>query len=231
MTELRAVVFDLFGTLVPEFPLREWDAMFEAMARALRVDAGVFRAQWEATLLDRQTGRLGDMEGNVRAICARLGIAPPPDRIAAALEARADVNRRLFHPKPATVPVLEWLRANGYPTALVSMCAPDAPAMWHASPMAGLIDELLFSSEVGLRKPDPDFYLLAAARLGVEPGVCLYVGDGAYRELSGAAAVGMHPMLVRDASEDGDPVLRPQADDWVEPSIGSLAEIPQLLGG
>ena len=231
MNELRAVVFDLFGTLVPEFPLRDWDAMLRAMARGLGADEGAFRAEWGATLLDRQTGRLGDMEGNVRAICERLRIDPAPDRIAAALEARAEVNRRLFHPKPETVPVLGWLRANGYATALLSMCAPDAPAMWHASAMAGLIDEPLFSSEVGLRKPDPEFYLLAASRLGVEPQVCLYVGDGAYRELSGAAAVGMRPVLIRDASGGEDQVLRPDADDWVQPSIGSLAEIPELLAG
>ncbi len=34
-------------------------------------------------------------------------------------------------------------------------------------------------------------YETACAHLGVDPGECLYVGDGGSQELSGATAVGM----------------------------------------
>ena len=63
--------------------------------------------------------------------------------------------------------------------ALISMCAPDTPELWRAGPLAGYVDVEVFSSEVGLRKPQPEIYLLECERLGVEPGACLYVGDGA----------------------------------------------------
>ena len=50
----------------------------------------------------------------------------------------------------------------------------------------------VFSSEVGLRKPGyPAIYLAASEGLGVSPQACLYCGDGAYGELTGAATVGM----------------------------------------
>jgi putative hydrolase of the HAD superfamily len=226
---LRAVVFDLFGTLVPEFPRSDWDRMLEDMARALGLELGPLRTAWEASMIERQTGRLGDMDANVRTICERLGVDPSPAQLAVAMDARAEIYRRNFRPQPGAVETLEWLRAHGHPVALISMCAPDTPALWRASPMGGLIDVLVFSSEVGMRKPDAEIYLHATVALGVEPAVCLYVGDGSYRELSGAAAVGMHPVLIRDPAEREGEIHRPHVEDWDGPAIDSLAEIPALL--
>jgi putative hydrolase of the HAD superfamily len=225
---LRAVVFDLYGTLVPEFPLSRWDAMFEGMAAALGADVGAFRAAWEGTIVERQTGVLGDVAENVRVICERIGVSTSTDAIERALEVRAAMYREWFRPQPGAVETLGWLREQGYRTALVSMCAPDTPALWAASPLGGLVDVLVFSSEVGLRKPDPAIYLAATEGLRVAPAECLYVGDGSYRELTGAAAVGMTPVRIVDPAEEGA-VLRPDRDDWEGPAIRSLAEVRSLL--
>lgn len=229
MRRFRAVVFDLFGTLVPEFPLAEWDRMFHEMASALGVDLQAFRREWDATMIERQTGLLGDVEGNVRTICARLGVAPEPVQLAAALEVRVSLYRRWFRPQPGAVETLRWLREHAYHTALISMCAPDTPPLWRASPLRDLIDVLVFSSEAGLRKPDPAIYLRATDGLGVDPAHCLYVGDGSYRELSGASAVGMHPVLIRDPAEGDRAVLRPDAETWDGPAIRSVGEVLRLL--
>jgi putative hydrolase of the HAD superfamily len=225
----RAVVFDLFGTLVPEFPLRAWEGMFEGMAGALGAGASAFRREWDATIIERQTGRFGTVEDNVRAICERLGLTPTDTEVTDALEVREALYAERFRPQPGAVETLTWLRERGCATALVSMCAPDAPALWRASPLAGLVDALVFSSEVGLRKPNPAIYLAASDRLGVDPGECLYVGDGSNRELTGAAAVGMTPVRIVDPTEDVR-MLRPDVDDWAGAEIRSLAEIRVLLG-
>jgi putative hydrolase of the HAD superfamily len=229
MSAVEAVVFDLFGTLVPEFPKPAWDRMFEEMATALEVDVEALRGEWAETMFERQTGTLGDMDQNVRTICDRLGLAPSPERFSAAMDARAQIYRRNFRPQPGAVETLEWLRVNGFPTALISMCAPDAPVLWHASPMASLIDVLVFSSEVGMRKPDAEIYLLAAEGLGVSPDGCLYVGDGSNRELSGAAAVGMRPVLIRDPAEVEGSVFRVHVDEWDGPTIRSVPEVRGFL--
>ncbi len=56
------------------------------------------------------------------------------------------------------------------------------------------------------------------------------MGDGSFRELSGAAAVGMHPVLIVDPAEVQGSVSRFQVeDDWDGLSISSLGEVPGLL--
>lgn len=225
---MEAVVFDLFGTLVHEFPRADWDAWLRASAAAVEADPTAFRSAWEATAIERQTGRLGDLAESLRAVATRAGARPTEAQLAEALEARAALYRRWFVPRPGAGEILAELRARRMRTALVSMCAP--PAMWRASPLAGLVDAEVFSSEVGLRKPDPQLYRLACRRLGVEPSACMYVGDGSYRELSGAASVGMLPVLIRDPEERAE-MLRPDAEraSWSGESIEHLSEIRGLL--
>lgn len=213
---------------MPEFPLSEWEAMFEDMAEALGMPVEDLRRGWRETIVERQTGGFRTVEENVRAICERAGVVPNPEGLAGALEARRRLYVRGFRPRPGAVETLAWLRERGYRTALVSMCAPDTPAFWHASPLAGPIEVLVFSCEVGLRKPDAAIYLAAAEGLGVEPSACLYVGDGGYRELTGAQAVGMRPVRIVDPDEPAE-VLRPEPDDWQGPIITSLTELRTLL--
>lgn len=55
MTRIRAVVFDLFGTLVPEFPLSVWEGMLDGMVTALGADRNAFRRAWAETVVERQS--------------------------------------------------------------------------------------------------------------------------------------------------------------------------------
>jgi len=224
-----AVIFDLFGTLVYEFPRSDWDEWLDTTAAVLEAEPGAFQRAWAATAIDRQTGRAGDIEENLRTVAARAGAWPSDAQVAESLEARAELYRKWFVPRTGAEEILRALRERRVPTALISMCAPDTPALWHASRLAGLIDAEIFSCEVGLRKPEPEIYLLACERLGVDPARCLYVGDGAYAELSGAASVGMHALLIRDPAEAHIEALRPEAEDWRGPKIEDLSEISALL--
>lgn len=225
---IRAVVFDLFGTLVYELPREEWDGWLDEAAAVVEADRDAFHAAWTATAVDRQTGRLGDIDENLRTVAARAGAWPTDAQMTEALEARAEMYRKWFVPRPGAEEVVARLRRDGVRIALISMCAPDAPALWHASPLGGTMDVEVFSCEVALRKPDPAIYVLACERLGLEPAECLYVGDGSYRELTGAAAVGMRSVMIADPESTVE-MLRPDPDDWSGETIASLLEIPALL--
>ncbi|HSL10415.1 MAG TPA: HAD-IA family hydrolase [Actinomycetota bacterium] len=224
-----AVVFDLFGTLVPEFRRDEFFATVDAIALRLGADVDRFREAWTRSAPARQTGGWSSIETGVRQLCRDVGLAAPDDdAIAQALVSRAELYARKFRPRPGAVETLHELKARGYPIALVSMCAPDTPAMWHASPMAAYVDVAVFSSERGLRKPDAAIYLAAARGLGVAPERCLYCGDGAYGELSGAEAVGMTAVLIRDPELPVEDALRPDAEDWPGTAIDDLRDLVRL---
>ena len=68
--------------------------------------------------------------------------------------------------------VVPLLRAAGLRTAVLSNAdGPPRPGL------RGLVDVVLLSGETGLRKPDPQAFAGAAARLGVAPGECVHVDD------------------------------------------------------
>jgi putative hydrolase of the HAD superfamily len=226
----RAVVFDLFGTLVPEFGRADFFQAVDEMGAALGLSPDAFRTAWEGSAVERQTGVYPDVEANVRAICAALGTVPAPDVLARALDVRAAMYRRGFHPRAGAEETLRALKERGYPIALISMCAPDTPPMWRASVLAPFVDVEVFSSEVGLRKPDAAIYERACAELGVAPRDCLYCGDGAYGELTGAQAVGMTPYLIRDPDEEPDR-LRFEGEDWRGAAVSDLRDLLDLLPG
>ena len=83
----------------------------------------------------------------------------------------------------------------GTPTALLSNSWGDALA-YDPRLLEELFDAWVISSEVGLRKPDPAVYELAAERLGVPPHACVFVDD-LPGNLKPARALGMATVLHR----------------------------------
>jgi putative hydrolase of the HAD superfamily len=227
---VRAVIFDLYGTLVPEFPHEDFYASIDHMAAVLGADRVAFRDAWNETVVERQTGVHATMDENVLAICEAIGLPKPAAvDVTRALQRRAEMYETWFRPRVGAVETLTELRARGFRLGLISMCAPDTPPMWEASAFRGLVDVEVFSSVVGLRKPDPAIYRYACDRLGVEPGDCLYCGDGAYRELTGATEFGMTAVEIRDPAVDVTTLLHLEGDDWTGARIGDLRELLGLV--
>jgi len=61
-------------------------------------------------------------------------------------------------------------------------------------------DQIIFSCDVGLRKPDPRIYKLALTKLGSEPEECLFIDDKK-RNTDGAEKVGMKTILLENVSK------------------------------
>jgi putative hydrolase of the HAD superfamily len=221
-----AVAFDLFGTLIDEWTVETWERLLGDMADALGMDHRRFAEGWSATSEPRLTGGFETIRANLEAIA--------PDATADALD-EAEARRRavmgeMIRPRPDVEPTLRHLKERGFRTALVSMCSPEVPELWRALPVAPLFDVEVFSSEDRVRKPDPAIYALAAERLGVPAARVLYVGDGSFGELTGAAAAGMAAVLIRHARE-AELVIQRAEDDtaWPEPPIDALDRILDRL--
>jgi putative hydrolase of the HAD superfamily len=200
----RAMIFDLFGTLVDGFSVAGYEAMLTRMAGELSASAEGFFRHWLATSQERTTGRIPDTEANVEAICRALGVAAERDAVARAVQIRFDFVRKALDPRADALGVLTELRSRGCKLGLISDCSSEVPILWPETPFAPLIDVALFSASVGMRKPDSRIYRLALERLTVRPEASVYIGDGSSNELSGAERVGMHPIRIRVPYEDTD---------------------------
>jgi putative hydrolase of the HAD superfamily len=103
------------------------------------------------------------------------------------------------------------LRADGYRTAILTNNVKEWGNYWKRSIPLDLFDLVVDSCDVGLRKPDPAIYELAAERLGLPPAACVFVDD-LPGNLKPARALGMGTVVHRgDAAQ-------------------TLAEVSELLG-
>lgn len=223
-----AVIFDLFGTLSHNFSTRGYEDTLVEMASVLSLPSDEFRRVWFETSKERNTGLSQDCQGDVELICRRLEVQPEEGQIGLAAQIRLDYIRQVMMPQPGALEVLSCLREEGYGTGLISDCTHEIPVIWPETPFASLIDVAVFSCSVGLRKPDPRIYQLAAGQLEVPPEQCLYIGDGGSQELSGALKVGMHPVLIRLDADSSEPHLT-NREHWDGPIIPSLRDILTLV--
>lgn len=62
--------------------------------------------------------------------------------------------------------------------------------------IAPLFESVIVSQAVGLRKPDPEIFLLGCQELRVSPQRTIYVGDNPISDINGAINAGLHTIFV-----------------------------------
>jgi epoxide hydrolase-like predicted phosphatase len=176
---LTTSVWDSFAEFCRERGLEEG-----AVKRLFREDPAAL-----ADLRALETGKLSEDEFESR-FAELLGLAEASDLIEGMF--------RGMRPCEPMVAAVAAARAAGVRTGLVSNSW--STSHYDRDLLAELFDDVVISAEVGLHKPQPEIYLLAAKRIGEEPRRCVFVDD--LREnCTGAEAVGMTAILHRDVSE------------------------------
>jgi putative hydrolase of the HAD superfamily len=219
---VRAVVFDLFGTLIDDSPPPAYREFMTATAQRLGADPEQFAAVWTAHDVARYTGPI---EECFEAICGELGVSDRA-RLEDALAYRLEHMRKILVPRPDAEETLRRLRDRGFLLGMISNASGEISGLWAETPFAGLFDAELFSADERLMKPDRRLYERMAERLGVDAGECLFVGDGAYGELQGAADAGMTPVLIRAPYDEWE---HEGTIGWAGPRISSLREVLALV--
>ena len=227
----QAVIFDLFGTLVDIYYHTDYYSVLREMISILKTPHDDFVRLWRSTADQRVTGVFRTLEENLEYICRELNVPATSAQINLAKRVKFDYVALALTPRADAIEVLSRLKSDGYKTGLVSNCSAEPPVIWRYTSFAPFFDATVFSSVAGIQKPDPRIYRMAAEQLKVSLKDCLYIGDGDNHELTGAASVGMHPVLIRASHEDSDEALRsnPEIDDWAGPRITSLKEVLDLL--
>jgi putative hydrolase of the HAD superfamily len=228
----KAVIFDLYGTLVDCYDFIGYHSALRETSSILKIQHNDFIKLWMDTSARRATGVFKTLEENLEYICRELNIPVKAFDINLAKMVRYDYISLSLAPRQYAIETLSQLKKDGYKIGLISNCSVETPVIWPHTPFAPFFDVTIFSSIAGVQKPDPAIYKMAAAQLQVEPADCLYIGDGDNYELTGAAAAGMHPVLISVPQPEGaDMVVRSEAkvDDYPCPVIPSLPEVLDIL--
>lgn len=101
-----------------------------------------------------------------------------------------------WQPFDDVVATLDALRERGLQRGAVSDWGPSLTGILHAHGLSRHLDWVLASGNIGLCKPDAQFYNLALQRAGVEPHEAIHVGDSYYGDVRGARSVGITPVLL-----------------------------------
>jgi putative hydrolase of the HAD superfamily len=174
---IRAVLFDVGGVLTPSLRslvvphILAAGVDVEAMQVALLPMLGTVddsdepAARWERGEIDLAgfvalTGEAGEH--------ARVVLDP----------AAPHFLMQDFTYHPGMLELVVDVHTAGYRTAVVSNVVPEwVPAWRQALPRPELFDVIVFSCEVGLRKPNPDIFRHACERLDVDPTEALLLDD------------------------------------------------------
>lgn len=229
----RAVLFDLYGTLIDIHTREDLPEVWERLARFLRyrglsadADAlrhGFFtesqRIQEESSELHQEVDNLGIF----RSMLRELSYDDPDvffcEVVAQLFRTLSMVHFGLF---PDTLETLQALKQH-FRLGLVS----DAQRVFldPEITMAGLrpfLDVIVISSDHGFHKPDPRLFEVAIAKLGVPREQVFYVGDNIPRDVRGAKAAGLKAVLInRNGKEPEEGDLQP---DVTLPDLASFRE-------
>jgi len=244
---LRAVVFDLFDTLVDlhmdGLPLVTLNGrtfpstaglLHAELARHASVTLEEFAAAQRAVVQEvmeprHKAGRELPTRERFDLVLARLGVARPElaERLTAVhMGLLAGQVRHLAH----HAHVLGRLRAHGVQLAVCSNFSHSqtALAILESAGLRWHFDAILVSDAVGFLKPRPEIFRATLGALGSAPEETLHVGDSLSADIAGAAALGMRTAWVTRRVPKTDEALAKHSGPRPDYVVTDLAEVAEI---
>ncbi len=223
MPRIRAVLFDLGGTLVDERNFAGWveiarhcllDLDPESLAHAFVEVEREFDA--EQPVADRTTREVRFWQETLGRAIGRPVPLEQAKRFLSVVRSTDDQPYPLFSDARRC---LERLRAEHRQLGVVSNSTSEARvrAILDRAGIVDFFDRVVSSGTEGVAKPDPAIFRRAVDRLGVPPAEAFYIGNLPNVDARAARAAGLHSVwLNREGTGLGsDP-----------PEITSLLEVP-----
>ncbi|MDG1500755.1 MAG: HAD-IA family hydrolase [Planctomycetota bacterium] len=222
---LKAVLFDIDDTLFPtsQFALQaRRDAVSAMVATGLQFPEEIVLAE----LLEVITEFSSNYDHHFNKLLNRLD--PKGERhqnpaliVAAGVAAYHDSKFHNLRPFGDVVPLMEYIRARGWLCGIVTQgwTTKQAEKLIRLGVVPYLDRDAIFISDtIGINKPNPKLYQLAARSLDLVPSQVMYVGDNPDHDLAPALKLGMAAVWAKRSSKwQGDDVDATHiVDDFVE---------------
>jgi putative hydrolase of the HAD superfamily len=234
MSEIRAVIFDCYSTLIDIKTDEQKDDIFDYLALYLqyygaKTEAGQLRADIDLKREQHLKSKDEpypevDLEIIFREILKEKGLNSPFLAESCCKLLRL-LSRERFQLFPDSFPVLEDMRRSRYPLAVVS----DAQRVFcpEESEILGIrqfFRVFILSTDFGFRKPDSRLFTIACTLLGMPPADVVYIGNDPEADVKGAKQVGMKAILLDRNSTNSHHEQKPdfyannlwEAWDWIK---------------
>jgi putative hydrolase of the HAD superfamily len=227
---IDAILFDLGHTLMDW----TWDddllvaghrAGLEAVGGYSEAAAEALTSRYlrEAQLHDWEAVEEVEYPRLVRTMLGEVGVEVDDDGLVRFLEAEHAAWAPARRVASMSEALLDSMHDRGLKTGLVSNAWDPRWLMERELAAMGLLDRLdaiVFSSEVGVRKPRPEIFYRVLDELEVEPERCVFVGDRLEADVRGAAALGMTTVQAM--------WFRAEEDEGVEPDFTAFTMVDVL---
>ena len=120
-------------------------------------------------------------------------------------------NKVVKHISTVSKPTLERIKL---PKVLVTNFYGNMHTVLEEFGLDHLFKEVVESSVVGVRKPDPEIFRLGVQALGLEPQETVMIGDNFEKDIVPAQSIGCHTIWLSPQSDKGD---------------GSVCHLPEIL--
>ena len=191
---MRGAIFDLGGVAV------EWsnETTYRHIQERYGILAEDFRREAEKCMPNVQTGNESE-EHWITNIFRYFGLQGSSDVWGKTFEA-SRYNEKV-------IDIVQRLRRNGYRVAALSNLEPSRARWLRSHEIDTLFDHVVFSCEVGMRKPDLQpggkqdlkIYTLTLQRLGLETRDCIFIDDSV-NCVNAAESSGMRGIRFIDAN-------------------------------
>lgn len=214
MNDIRAVFFDLVGTLIrSRRPIGEQYAAWARKHGAARADPARLAAAFVRAMQDAPPMAFPglSLEATARAergwwhrlVAKVVGQCGLDDVLEGARFERffSDLYAHFttsdaWEAFPDARPALAALGSRGLTVGLVTNYDTRVYAVLDAVGLADLLDSVTIPALAGAAKPDPAIFMHAVRRHGVEPSRSIYVGDELGDDYAGATAAGLKAILI-----------------------------------
>lgn len=133
--------------------------------------------------------------------------------------------------KPGLGELIGYLKENGYKIAVATATDFDRAVPYlEKAKVYGKLDAVCCGPQVEHGKPDPDIYLFAAQKLGVEPWECVAVEDSP-NGIRSAYSAGMYTVMIPDLTQPDNELksmINVKCDDLIG-VIGVLEVLPYII--
>lgn len=115
--------------------------------------------------------------------------------------------------------------ATKYPMVLVTNFYGNMPVVLEEFSLNGIFKEIVESSVVGLRKPDPALFALGTRSLGLKPEEIVVIGDSYRKDIFPASTLGCRTVWLKKVCWAEEPVEPGHEPTAITDSLGNFPEI------